>query len=213
MTAGQKKRRGELIVLSGPSGVGKSTVISELLNERAGIHFSVSYTTRAPRVGEADGVNYHFVSHRRFEEMIACDALLEYAEYVGNYYGTSLDATMAHLGAGTDVLLDIEVQGAATVKARYPEAVLIFIIPPSFEELSRRLRARNTDGESAIAGRLQKARQEYRKIPHYDYLVVNDTVSAAAGEIIAILTAESCRTKNRLHLIEGFKDGKGVQDI
>ena len=200
----RKKRKGQLIVLSGPSGVGKSTVISELLSERGDIYFSVSFTTGAPRVGEADGVNYNFVTREQFEAMIARDELLEYAEYVNNYYGTSLKVIQDKLDAGIDVLLDIEVQGAAKVRAKCPEAVLIFIIPPSFEELSRRLHGRNTDGEEVIAGRLKKAREEYQEIPKYDYLVVNDKVSAAAAEIIAVLTAESCRTRNRLHLVEGI---------
>ena len=198
----KKKTRGQLIVLSGPSGSGKSTVISELLGQRQDIHFSVSFTTRQPRVGEADGVNYHFVDRAEFERMISAGELLEYAEYVGNYYGTSLKVIQEKVAAGTDVLLDIEVQGAAKVRAKCPEAVLIFIIPPSFEELSRRLRGRNTDSEETIAGRLRKAREEYRQIPSYDYLVVNDKVSAAAAEIIAILLAEDCRTRNRLHLVD-----------
>lgn len=135
--------------------------------------------------------------------MIANDELLEYAEYVGNYYGTSLKVIRDKLEQGIDVLLDIEVQGAAKVKAKCPEAVSIFIIPPSLEELSRRLHHRNTDDEDVIASRLQTARAEYQEIPNYDYLVVNDNVTAAAEEIMAILTAESCRVKNRLHLIEG----------
>ena len=198
----KKKERGQLIVLSGPSGVGKSTVIAELLGQRKDIYFSVSFTTRAPRVGEADGVNYNFVDRAEFERMIAAGELLEHAEYVGNYYGTSMRVIEEKLAAGVDVLLDIEVQGAAKVRARCPEAALIFIIPPSLEELERRLRGRNTDSEEVIAGRLQKAREEYRQIPSYDYLVVNDSVSEAAGEIISILTAEACRTRNRLHLIE-----------
>lgn len=200
----KKRREGTLIVLSGPSGVGKSTVISELLSTRKDIYFSVSFTTRAPRVGEADGVNYNFVDRTEFQRMIENDELLEYAEYVNNYYGTSLKVIQEKLAAGTDVLLDIEVQGAAKVRAKCPDAVLIFIIPPSFEELSRRLHGRNTDSEEVIAGRLQKAREEYKEIPKYDYLVVNDKVADAAEEIISILEAEGCRTKRRIHLTEGI---------
>ena len=123
---------------------------------------------------------------------------------MGNYYGTSLKVIQDRLDAGIDVLLDIEVQGAAKVRSRCPDAVFIFIIPPSFEELSRRLRSRNTDGEAVIAGRLEKAREEYKEIPSYDYLVVNDKVSAAAAEIIAILTATDCKIKNRICLVEGI---------
>ncbi|BDF67606.1 guanylate kinase [Pseudoflavonifractor phocaeensis] len=199
----RKKQRGQLIVLSGPSGVGKSTVISELLSERSDIYFSVSFTTRKPRVGEEDGVNYCFVSKETFEGMIGRGEFLEYAQYVDNYYGTSLRVIEEKLAAGIDVLLDIEVQGAAKVRDKCPDAVFIFIIPPSFEELSRRLHSRNTDDESVIEGRLRKAREEYKEISHYDYLVVNDKVSDAAAEIMSILVAEGCRTKYRMNLVEG----------
>lgn len=198
-----KKQRGQLIVLSGPSGVGKSTVIAELFGQRDNIYFSVSYTTRQPRVGEQDGVNYNFVTRQEFERMISAGELLEYAEYVDNYYGSSLKVIQNKLEAGIDVLMDIEVQGAAKVRQRCPDALFIFICPPSLEELSRRLHGRNTDSEKVIAGRLEKARTEMKEIPNYDYLVINDKVSNAVSEIEAILTSAECRVSNRYNIIKG----------
>lgn len=200
----EKSEKGQLIVLSGPSGVGKSTVISQLLRQRKDLYYSVSFCTRAPRPGEVDGVNYNFVSREQFEAMIAGDELLEYAQYVGNYYGTSLKLIQEHLDAGTDVLLEIEVQGAAKVRARCPDAIFIFVIPPSFDELARRLRGRHTDREDVISRRLEAAREECSQSPNYDYLVVNNSADSAVTEIDAILTAEACRTKNRVHLLDAM---------
>lgn len=200
---GTRKGKGTLIVLSGASGVGKSTVISQLLQQRSDLYFSVSFTTRQPRPGEKDGVNYHFVKREDFEGMIGRDEFLEYAEYVGSYYGTSQKIIYEKLDQGIDVLLDIEVQGAAKVKERCPEAVLVFLIPPSFQELSHRLHGRGTDSEEVIAGRLERARREFQEAPLYEYIVINDEVAHAVEELTAILTAEGCRAEKRLYLTKG----------
>lgn len=201
-------KRGTLLVVSGSSGVGKSTVIAQVLKERPDLYFSVSFTTRAPREGEVHGVNYYFVTREDFEARIARGEFLEYAEYVGNYYGTSMEVIREKLDKGVDVLLDIEVQGAAKVREKLPDAVTLFLIPPSFEELSRRLHARGTDSEEKIARRLETARREAKEIVHYDYVVVNDTVDHAAQEVLAILTAAACRLERRIHLIEDIEEGE-----
>lgn len=196
-------RKGTLLVLSGSSGVGKSTVIARVLEERPDVYFSVSCTTRAPRPGEVDGVNYYFISREEFQARIDRGEFLEYAEYVGNYYGTSMTVIREKLEKGVDVLLDIEVQGAAKVREKLPEAASVFIVPPSFEELANRLRGRGTDSEEKILQRLETARREAREIKNYDYIVVNDTVEHAAREVLAILTAQDCRTQRRMDQIEG----------
>lgn len=195
------KKGGHLVVISGPSGVGKSTVIAEVMHQRDNLVFSVSYTTRAPRAGEEDGVNYHFVDTAEFERMIRDGELLEYTQYAGNYYGTALADIQKFASQGLDVLLDIEVEGASNVKRKADNAVLIFVAPPSFEELSRRLHGRRTENEEVVRARLEEAQVELKQIPNYDYLVVNDSVIRAASDIISILNAEDCRvTKQNLKL-------------
>ena len=198
------QKKGQLVVLSGPSGSGKSTVIKKLMETRGNIHFSVSYTTREPREGEVDGVSYNFVNRAEFDRMIANGEFLEYAEYSGNYYGTSLKVIEEKQAAGFDVMLDIEVQGAANVREKCPDAVLVFIVPPTYEELERRLRGRGTDAEEVIQKRLARALEEIKEVAMYDYLVVNDNVSMAAHELNSIMTASECRTANRKNILKSF---------
>lgn len=200
----EKKEKGLLIVLSGPSGAGKSTVVKKLMQQRGNIHFSVSYTTRAPRNEDIDGVTYNFVDRAEFERMIQANEFLEYAEYSGNYYGTSLKVIEEKQAAGIDVLLDIEVQGAANVRAKCPDAVLVFTIPPTYAELERRLRGRNTDDEETICKRLSRALEEIREIAKYDYLVVNDQVDNAVAELDVIMSAAQCRVSARQEIIDNF---------
>lgn len=185
--------RGKLLVISGPSGAGKSTVVSKAIEGRTDICFSTSVTTRSPRPGEMHGREYFFVSFERFREMVENDELLEHAEYVANRYGTPRFYVEERLREGMNVLLDIEVQGARQVRRKMPEAILVFIAPPSLVELERRLRGRGTDTESAIEGRLIRARQEYQEADFYDYLIVNDDVEKAAAKLNAIIEAEHCR--------------------
>lgn len=201
----ENKQKGLLVVLSGPSGSGKSTVIKKLMENRGNIHFSVSYTTRQPRTGEVDGVSYNFVDRAEFERMIENNEFLEYAEYSGNYYGTSLKAIEEKQSAGMDVMLDIEVQGAANVREKCPGAVLVFIVPPTYEELERRLRGRGTDAEDVIQKRLKRALEEIQEVGMYDYLVVNDVVDNAAKELDAIMTAAQARVADRGHVMDAFR--------
>ena len=189
---------GKLIVISGPSGVGKSTVVSGVMAQCDTLQFSVSATTRPMRPGEVDGKNYYFVDHATFQAMIREEKLLEYAQYVGNYYGTPEAPLNEALAQGKDVLLDIEVQGALRVKARRPDAVLIFMLAPSFADIEKRLYGRGDTAPALGEEPLNRARWEYTQAPNYDYLVVNDNVDKAVSEILAILTAEKCKTAERL---------------
>lgn len=186
--------RGLLVVVSGPSGSGKGTVLGEVFARRRGIFYSVSATTRSPRPGEVDGKNYFFLTRAEFESRIACGEMLEYAEYCHNYYGTPRSAVERQRGMGHDVVLEIEVRGAMQVKAACPDAVMIFILPPSRAELERRLRGRGTESEETIRNRLRAADAEVACASRYDYIVVNAQIAQAADAIGCILTAEKHRS-------------------
>lgn len=193
--------KGRLIVVSGPSGAGKSTVVFKAINGRQDMCFSTSVTSRKPRPGEVDGREYFFIDHERFEQMVENGELLEHAVYVGNYYGTPRKFVEDKLAAGDSVFLDIEVQGARQVKSKMPDAVMIFLIPPSLDELKKRLESRGTETEESIRGRLARAREEYAEADFYDYIVVNDDLETAANELLSILTAEKCRFASRKQML------------
>ena len=189
--------KGKLIVISGPSGAGKSTVVFKAIEGRDDVCFSTSVTTRKPRPGETDGKEYFFVDLDRFREMVENDELLEHAEYVANSYGTPRAYVEKQLESGCNVLLDIEVQGARQVHEKMPEAVMIFVAPPSLEELERRLRGRGTDTERAIEARLIRAQQEFEEADFYEYLIINDDLNKAARELNAIIDASHCHFADR----------------
>lgn len=182
--------KGSLIILSGPSGVGKGTV-RQKLEDLGGVSFyySVSMTTRSPRPGEVDGRDYFFVTREEFEKRVKDGKFLEWAEFVGNCYGTPKDVVDSYLEKGIDVLLEIETNGAEQVMAKCPDAVSIFIVPPSFEALESRIRGRSTEDEATIQRRLGKARSELEKASQYKYVVLNDSVERAAQEIADIISA------------------------
>ena len=194
--------RGTLLIFSGPSGVGKGTIVKELRKRSDKIRLSVSATTRAPRPEDVEGVTYYFKTMEEFEAMIDRDEFLEYAVYTGNCYGTPAGPVDELLEAGYDVVLEIEVQGALQVMERRPDAVSVFIAAPSFAELERRLKGRGDTSGSDLEHRLQTARIEYTLAPKYDYIVVNDRVERCADEVMAILAADKCRAKYRLDLLK-----------
>lgn len=195
------KEKGRLFVISGPSGAGKSTVVFKAIEGRDDVCFSTSVTTRKPRPNEVDGREYFFVDLDRFKEMVENDELLEHATYVANSYGTPRKFVEDKLDSGLDVLLDIEVQGARQINEKKPDAVKIFIIPPSLDELRRRLVGRGTDTERAIEARLIRARQEYAEADFYDYIIINDDPDRAAKELAAIMLAERCKAEDRMHFL------------
>ena len=186
-------KKGLLIVISGAAGTGKGTVCKELLARERGVAFSVSATSRAPREGEQDGREYYFRTRAEFEAMIAEGAFLEYADVYGNYYGTPLAPIEARRSAGEDILLEIDTQGALNVMERCPDGTFIFLLPPSLEELRRRITGRGTESEESLARRLAAARDEIRLGRRYRYAVLNDTVEDATARIQTILAAERLR--------------------
>ena len=180
-------RKGTLYVFTGPSGAGKGTLLSRLQEQDDRLFYSISATTRAPRPGEADGVQYYFLSKAEFEEKIAQNAFLEHARYVDNYYGTLEAPVNEKLEQGFDVVLEIEVQGAMQVHEKRPDAVMVFIAPPSFEELAARLRGRGTEDEEKVLKRLETAKEELKHQNEFDYVVVNDELDRAVEELQNIL--------------------------
>ena len=195
-------RKGFLIVVSGPSGAGKGTVCSAFLKEHEDVAYSVSATTREPRAGEQEGVNYYFLSRGEFESMIENGELLEWAEVYGNYYGTPLKKIEEKLSKGQDILLEIDTQGALNVQKKFPDGVYVFILPPSIEELAKRLRGRGTDSEEAVERRLAAAAGEIAVAREYTYTIVNDTVEHSVQTLAAIVSAEHARTCNNLEKID-----------
>ena len=194
--------KGKLYVLSGPSGVGKSTAVHEVMSRHPTLRFSVSVTTREIRPGEVEGESYYFISRQQFRQMLENDELLEHAEYVGNCYGTPEEPINRMLEQGIDVLLDIEPCGALQVQKRRPDATLICMTAPSFSEIERRLRGRGDTPTDKICARLERARWEYQQAKNYDYIVINDDVGHAAAEIEAIMLAEKCRAHLRLDYLK-----------
>jgi len=193
---------GLLFVVSAPSGTGKTTVVERLVASRPGLRQSRSYTSRPPRPGERDGVDYNFVTRADFDQMVRHDALLEWADIFGHFYGTGRADTEAALAAGVDLVLVIDVQGARQVRRRLPDAVAIFVLPPSFEALAARLQGRNQDPPGSIQRRLATAREEVTAVDEYDYVVINDDVDRCVGEVGAIVAAERARRWRRRPAIE-----------
>ena len=196
------KERGQLIVFSGPSGVGKGTILAQYMKGRDNICYSVSATTRAPRPGEVDGQHYFYLTKEKFEEMIAADQMLEYAQYSGNYYGTPKQFVEDKLAAGVDVVLEIEVQGAAKVRQACPEALFVFVLPPSYAVLRSRLTGRGTEDAATVQKRLDAALGELRQAGTYDYVIVNDDLEQAVEELATVVRAARCSVKFQKKLIE-----------
>ena len=196
-------KKGILTVISGFSGAGKGTIVKKLLSDHE-YYLSVSCTTRAPREGEVDGKDYFFVSRDEFERMIRDKEMIEYAEYAGNYYGTPKKAVEDRLNEGKDVILEIEVQGGMQVKKLFPDSVLMFIIPPSANELYNRLKNRGTESDEQIGLRFEQTVRETHFIKDYDYLIINDDIDKAVDEIIEVIDCQHYRTERQTEIIGDF---------
>ena len=205
------KAVGNIYIVVAPSGAGKTSLVSALLQAEPAVELSISYTTRAARTGEVDGQHYHFVDHATFQSMIAAGDFLEYAEVYGNFYGTSVRWLQSRLEEGRDILLEIDWQGAEQVRKVFPEALGIFILPPSIEELERRLRGRGTDTEEVILRRLASARSEINKVAEYDYIVVNDDFERARLDLISIFRARRLRAAVQVARLAPALARMGVQ--
>lgn len=197
----KKMNKGLLIVVSAPSGCGKGTILAEVLKNEE-YYYSVSATTRAPRPGEIDGVNYHFLSREKFEELIHNDGMLEYAEYCGNYYGTPKEKVFEKIDEGKNVILEIEVQGAMQIKKKCPQAVFVFIAPPSVGELRRRLKKRGTETDEVIEKRVSEAAHEISFASEYDYIVVNGELDDAIRDFETVIRAHKLKSENQKKLID-----------
>ncbi len=193
--------KGILIVISAPSGCGKGTILAEVLKDEK-FFYSVSATTRSPRPGETDGVNYYFLKREQFEEKIAAGGMLEYAEYCGNYYGTPADKVLEKLNEGRNVILEIEVQGAMQIKEKCPDAVFVFIAPPSVGELRNRLVNRGTETPEVIEKRVSEAAHEISFADRYDYVIVNDVLKTAVDDFISVIRAEELKAENQKKFID-----------
>lgn len=196
---------GKLFVISGPSGVGKGTLVKRILDENSDLYLSVSATTRGAREGEVDGVNYYFKTNKEFEDMINSGEFLEWATFCKNSYGTPKGPVNDMLNMGKDVILEIEIQGAMQVKKNMPECVLMFIAPPSFEELESRLKGRGTESDEVIKLRIETATKELKVAKEYDYIVVNDNIDKATDDILSVIKAERCKKERVICDLEVLK--------
>ena len=199
-------KRGTLFVITGPSGAGKGTILREVIRSLDRLYFSVSATTRAPRPGEVDGVNYYFVSREEFEKMIEQEKMIEYANYVGNYYGTPKEYVESKLSEGKDVILEIEIQGALKVKEQFPQTLLLFVTPPNATILKERLVGRGTETMEVIEQRMSRAAEEAEGISSYDYILVNDDLQTCVKQMHNIIQSEHYKTHRNVEFMTQIKE-------